>query len=67
MITHEYEVTFVLENCVIITIAYLPDESLENHDEMAISQAEDRLTQDGLNLSKLDFQEITAKKTGEYH
>jgi hypothetical protein len=67
MITHEYEVTFVLENCVIITIAYLPDEALEQHEQMAISQAEDRLAYDGLDISKLDFQEITAKKTGEYN
>jgi hypothetical protein len=67
MITHEYEVNFVLENCVIITMAYLPDESEEDHEKMAISQAEDRLAYDGLDLSKLNFQEITATKTGEYN
>jgi hypothetical protein len=65
--THEYEVHFVLENSVIMTMAYLPDESHEDHEQMAISQAEDRLGYDGIPYNTLDFIEITAKKTGEYN
>lgn len=64
--THEYEVHYVLENCVIITMAYLPDEDLENHEDMAISQADDRLIEDGIDISKLFFIGVTAQKTGEY-
>ncbi len=67
MITHEYEIHFVLENSVIITMAYLPDEYHEDHEDMAIGQAQDRLIQDGIPINTLDFQEITATKTGEYH
>jgi hypothetical protein len=65
--THEYEVHFVLENSVIMTMAYLPDENHEDHEQMAISQAEDRLGYDGIPYNTLDFIEITAKKTGEYN
>lgn len=66
MITHEYEVSFVMENSVIITMAYLPDEHHEDHETMAIGQAQDRLGYDGINLNDLDIIEITATKTGEY-
>lgn len=66
MISHEYDVKFVFENCVIVTLAHLPDEDLEEHEEWAIGQAEDRLAYDGIDLSKMDCLEISVTKTGEY-
>ena len=64
--THEYEVRYYLENCTIITLAYLPDENLDEHNNWAISQADDRLIADGIDLSKLEFNDIEVIKTGEY-
>jgi hypothetical protein len=65
-VTHEYEVRYYLENCTIITLAYLPDENLDEHNNWAISQADDRLIADGIDLSKLEFNDIEVIKTGEY-
>ena len=64
--THEYEVRYYLENCTIITLAHLPDENLDEHNDWAISQADDRLIADGIDLSKLEFNDIEVIKTGEY-
>lgn len=66
MTSHEYEVRYITENAVIITMAYLPDENLEDHEDWAISQADDRLIADGIDLSKLEFNDIEVIKTGEY-
>lgn len=66
MTSHEYEVRYYLENCTIVTLAYLPDENLEDHEDWAISQADDRLIQDGIDISNLEFNDIEVIKTGEY-
>jgi hypothetical protein len=62
MTTHEYEVSFHLENCVITTLAYVPEEN----DDLPIGQAEDRLGYDGINIRTLDVLEVKTIKTGEY-
>lgn len=62
MTTHEYEVRFSLENCVITTLSYVPEED----DDLPIGQAEDRLREDGIDIRALDVLEVETTKTGEY-
>jgi hypothetical protein len=66
MTSHEYEVRYYLYNCTIITLAHLPDENLGDHNDWAINQADEQLIADGIDISKLDFNDIEVIKTGVY-